>query len=323
MAEEGSKGFTGILGDFAKRLPPLPSFLILAGIFFCVLAVTVNLKIKDSQFAAVSEKWRDVSAGIGFVLLLSGIAFAWRETRAAPKKTPGPYTTSWNFPVKADGPVDTILIARPDQTVTVKGTRKGAAFPDYEVWLMHVDDQKIVPRYDKMVSRVTGTDFSWEIQVKLPDPDRITKEEVWEMAFFYVGSNGLRLVRHHREVCKYFSPQGVEKKWPMFERWPGEIEQCSEIVRIKFDAVGRHSWSENRRPGTTPMPGGPGVPDGRRNIMPGTTPVGGNIRPDRSGTGFEDLPGRGNTPVGGDPRPGSSSGTGFEDPPRAPRPGNL
>lgn len=322
MAEGGSKGLLSIAGDYVKGLPPLPSLLIFLGSIFCAIAVIATLTIKDVTVAAESEKWRTVAAVIGGLLIVSGLVFQWREPRTPLKKTPGPFAAP-NFPVKTAAPADTVIVVKPDQTVTVKGTKTGPAWPDCEVWLMHVDDQKIVPRYDKMTARVAGNEYSWEVPVRLPDPDRIGKEDVWELAFYYVGPNGRRLLRLHRDVSTYFSPQGVEKKWPMFERWPGEMEQCSEIVRIKFDSVQRHSWSENRRPGTTANPYGPGDPNGGRNVMPGAnTPVGVNPRPGRSGDGFNDLLGGNNAPVGGNRRPGSASGTGLDDAPRSRMPGS-
>jgi hypothetical protein len=232
MPDTDSKGWKGLASDFIKSPPAL---LLVAGVFFLAIAVTASVGIKDYQLTAEGGIWRYVSAGCGALLILACIALYWLETHRKKLKRPGPYTFPGDFPIRIDGP-DKVIVYQNGQTITVKGIRKGAEWPEYRVMLMHVPAKDMIyPRFgDLKFSQLQHHEFSWEAEINTPDVKTIPDGGLtWRFAFFYVGPNAQRLVDHHEMVCKYFAPKG-ERPWPEIKNPPEEFVQCSTVLRVTF-----------------------------------------------------------------------------------------
>ena len=226
---ETEKGWTGLARDFFKSPPAI---LFVAGVLFVALAVTTELGTKEYQVAAQNDVWRTVSARIGVLLIVVGIVFYWRVDIS---KRPGPYTTFGNYPLRIEGPNDPIIVTRDRQPFKVRGIRKGSEWLQYRVMLMHTGEKWVSPGFEHLDYRALARgEFSWEAEVRLPELERITKEENWRLAFFYVGPNAQRLIDHHEAVCKYFAPDGKPKSWPPIENPPDELVQCSDVLKVSF-----------------------------------------------------------------------------------------
>jgi len=239
MPAASSKTWLGLIGDTLKWPPAL---LIIGGLFFLVLGIATSVGIRDYVVAAEAGPWRAISTGVGLLLILAGILLYWRESRPVPSeaKRPGPYTHG-RFPITIKGPEtnepgNRITVSRDRQEVVVtgRGRELGPGY-DYKLMLMHSREKRVSPRFtpiDRVGSKRGATE--WETKVQLLELERITQDDEWRLAFYYVGPNARRLAEHHRALCEYFAPDQKPKRWPQIDNPPDEFVQCSEVLVLRF-----------------------------------------------------------------------------------------
>src|SRR5262249_40578548 len=104
---------------------------------------------------------------------------------------------------------------------------------DYKLMLLHFNATEIGPRYEG-IDRIgqRGGVSIWQTKVRLPDLERVTKDDEWRLAFYYVGPHSRRLTEHHRLVCSHFASRG----WPpiKIDEKLDEFVQCSEVLVLPF-----------------------------------------------------------------------------------------
>jgi hypothetical protein len=278
----------GVIAQFLDK-PQLAFFV--GGLLLALAAVVSSVEYKDAKLVAAPDAWRNGLFGLAiFSMVAAVLAEFWERLvigSRGRRKLPGPYTAA-TYPLRPRAP-ERVEVLDTVQTWQLQFTAAKPVPPGYEVALMHLDGRRLGPRGPvKEPKRDGNGELTWDIRLPVAKQSGKERDPTWRLAAYYIGPEARRLVEHHREVCKYFAPDGVPN-WPPIANPPEDAVQCSPPIEVVFDY--------SRAPTQQRM-----TPPHGLSAIPLPTPEG---RPGGTDTG---VLGRGNPlPGGGPPRHGSGT----------------